>query len=238
MKRLVYFRCLSLVLGVEVLLTLACSTTSQFKGFHDYSLDGGSFGSLAGVLLDVEAIDDTGTTSTEILGEERQASTFHVVSTVNVQIECNVIGGEFIDTSAEYSLAVVDDSDGRILARFLSDIREEWTSKSQSYRDGYRSLPAPKHAFIDGSSFVLYMSPDNNWPGAAWLFYFKGKVVKVTFKEFMGDQGGWGALSSFVSSSMAFRFATTTIRPSYKSYVHPDDVLEKINSGFFINDYQ
>jgi len=229
-------RCFALALGVGGVLALAC-TTSNPRGFYDYSLDDESFRPLVGVLLDVETIDNAGIASTEILGEDRKASLFRVVSTVNVQIECNVISGEFVDTSAEYSFAVVDDSDGKMLDQFLTEIHDEWSSKNQSYRDGHESLPAPKHACIDGNSFVLYMSPDNNWPGAAWIFYFNRKVVKVTFEQFLGD-GGWGALSSFVSSSMAFKFPTTTIRPSYKSSIHPDDVLDKIDSGFFTNDRQ
>lgn len=136
----------------------------------------------------------------------------------------------FASAPGTYRIGVADDDTGAVCSRFLRSIVDYWGEKDEGYLRSYRVLPADKHVFLAGGTYLLYARPETNWEGAFWLFYTLEKLVRIELATY-DDSNGFGALDSFVTENLVFHLPKEDFEPSYKSLVPPVELLKWIREG-------
>lgn len=136
----------------------------------------------------------------------------------------------FTPAPATYRIGVADDDTGEICSLFLRSIVDYWEEKDEGYLKSYRTLPADRHVFLPGGTYLLYARPRTNWEGAFWLLYTQKKLVRIELTAY-DDSNGFGALDSFVTDNLVFHLPNGEFTPSYKSLVSPKELLAWVRQG-------
>lgn len=184
-----------------------------------------------GLTVYAEEVAAAGEHVATVFGQSHVFTDSRILSRVYLQTCENLSGDErCVDVAlASFLVSITSDPEGSICQAFLVEVVDYWRSKDPGYRRNHEVLPAKLHAFVKDDDFLLYKSPERYWPGAQWLLYTEGRLFVVELLESERERG-LGALQSFVVDNMSFEFGHGAFRPTYRSYLPPDELLALVDS--------
>lgn len=201
--------------------------------YRDFSQKENRFQALNNLLIKADSVEFDRVQNANLLGANLQFRTYRILATVKVQTACIGVSRAVYGTAvAKYSLSVASDSNDKARRTFLHQINSYWKAKTAGELEDYKYLPAAKYLWSKKGNYVLYSQPLDEWPGATYLFYARGKIVRVTFEGFQSGNG-WGGLSTFISNNLMFKFANTQINPSSVIFLPPKQFLKQYQQGFY-----
>jgi hypothetical protein len=128
---------------------------------------------------------------------------------------------------ANFEIFVIEDKDKTIHNAFVQTMYDIW-SKKQLYSGEY---------FFDfntkDNEYALTAMPDLVNVKEFYYIWVNGRVIKVVFKGFQEESGGWGVMDSFTSNNLRIKIANT----EFKAYQFPlgfrKSFLKLYKAGFF-----
>ncbi|WP_298510249.1 hypothetical protein [uncultured Kordia sp.] len=199
-----------------VLLASICGYSQQKT-----QLPKDSLALLDGLMLRYNTIEKlSDSTSTFFDKKPIPVQRFKINSNIRVQTSCNLTGGTFDTVTANYLLEIAIDDDNSLRKKFVDAIYKYWVEKDEKYIERYKNSSEKLHLYYANGDYVLYKKPLSNNVGAYYTFYFKNKIMKVSFVGF-DTKSGFGGLSSFLNELVQFRFERNQINPKYEMKFDP-----------------
>jgi hypothetical protein len=201
--------------------------------YRDYSHSGADYNALQGILLKATSVTFDGVERAKVLGTSVELSKYSIVAPIEVQTSCNYVSGTFETAIARYTLSVAIDPTDAARREFVRQIRAYWKAKDEEELRDYKYMPATKFLWMKSGRYVLYSQPDDELPGATYLFYTAGKVIRLRFDDFQSGGGGWGGISTFVGGNLRFKFPDAEIGGDGAADVSPSQFSARDKSGYF-----
>lgn len=201
--------------------------------YKDWSERGPEFHILAPLRIKARDVKYVGPAIIEMYGTRLEASRFEVIADIVVQIrESYATGGDYATARAKYELIVGNDTTFEIHDKMIEEIRAFWLSKSKSYLEGYRYLPAGKSLFYKDGAYVLYKSFLNG-EGEYDTLWLDGRVVRGRCLDIIKGGVTGDGQEQLMEEVLRYHVNGRTIRSNYKSDFPPEKFLELYAKGAF-----
>ncbi|PTX58769.1 hypothetical protein C8N46_11277 [Kordia periserrulae] len=189
---------------------------------------------LDGLVLKYNTIQKLSDSITTFLDQKPiSVQRFTINSNVTVQTSCRMVGrGTYDKIKANYLIEIGVDTKGSLKKKFVDSIYNYWEEKDEKYLERYKSSSDEIHLFYANGDYVFYKKPSSNKVGDYYIFYFKNKIIKVSFKGFDTERG-FGGLSEFLNELVQFRFERNQINPKYEVKFDPRLFMKLYEEDFF-----
>ncbi|MFK7749421.1 MAG: hypothetical protein AB8B65_13580 [Kordia sp.] len=209
--------------------------TSSFFGYSQQkeTLPKDSLSLLDGLMLKYNSIGKlSDSVSTFFDKKTIPVQRFKINSSIRAQTSCTITGGTFANVTANYLLEIAIDDAGSFRKKFVNSIYNYWVEKDEEYLERYKKSGDKMHLYYANGDYVFYKKPSSNNIDNYYLFYFKNRIMKVSFLGFDG-KSGFGGLSSFLEELVQFRFEKNQINPKYEMKFDPKMFMELYKKNAF-----
>ncbi|MCH2195516.1 MAG: hypothetical protein MK119_15600 [Kordia sp.] len=200
-----------------LLLASTCVYSQQKKELSKENLT-----TLDGLILKYNTIQKLSDSVTTFLNQKQiPVQRFTINSNISVQTSCAMIGkGTYDKVKANYLIEIGVDTNGSIRKKFADTIYNFWSKKEENDLENYKYVSVKIHLFYANGDYVFYKKPSSNNIGDYYIFYFKNRMIKVSFTGF-DTKGGFGGLSAFLNELVQFRFERNQINPKNEMKFDP-----------------